>query len=417
MNCDIIAVGSELLTPYRQDTNSLYLTAQLNQLGVRLSAKTIVGDRREHLVSAVRHALERADIVIVMGGLGPTEDDLTREAVAEALGLRLRRNQEIVAALYARFAARRIQITDNNTKQGDVLEGAEPLANSAGTAPGQWLDTVYGDHRKLVVLMPGPPSELKPMFTEQVLPRLREAIPRRHFASRTLKVAMMGESACDQRIAPIYTRYTDVETTILAHLGDIQLNLIATKPTLEQAQERVDALAGAIEEELDDFVYSANGEPLERIVLNHLELVGATLAVAESCTGGLIAQRLTGIHGSSRSFLGGAVVYSNALKTLFADVPPEMIASEGAVSRDVAAALATGIRNRVGSTLGVGVTGIAGPGGGSDEKPVGLVYIAVSDGTETEVLEKHFAGDRDRIRQYAAQQALDLVRRTLMTRR
>ncbi|RRA48835.1 competence/damage-inducible protein A [Acidipila sp. EB88] len=417
MNCDIIAVGSELLTPYRQDTNSLYLTAQLNELGVRISAKTIVGDRREHLVAAVRNALERADIVITMGGLGPTEDDLTREAVAEALGVRLRRNQEIVAALYARFAARRIQITDNNTKQGDVLEGAEALANASGTAPGQWLDTVHNGHRKLVVLLPGPPSELKPMFEGEVLPRLVATIPRRYFATRTLKVAMMGESACDARIAPIYRSYADVETTILAHLGDIQLNLIATKPTRAEAQQRVDALASAIEEELDDVLYSSNGETLERIVLYHLELAGATLATAESCTGGLIAQRLTSISGSSRSFLGGAVVYSNELKTLFADVPTEMIAEHGAVSRDVAVALATGIRARVGSTFGVGVTGIAGPGGGSDEKPVGLVYIAVSDGTTTEVVEKQFSGDRDRIRQYSAQQALDMVRRRLLVAR
>ncbi len=417
MNCDIIAVGSELLTPYRQDTNSLYLTAQLNQLGVRVSAKTVVGDRREHLVGAVRNALDRADIVAVMGGLGPTEDDLTRESVAEALGLRLKRNQEIVAALYARFAARRIAITDNNTKQGDVLEGAEPLPNASGTAPGQWLDTVYREHRKLVVLLPGPPSELKPMWEAEVLPRLKEAIPRRYFATRTLKAAMIGESACDARIAPIYKQYTDVETTILAHLGDIQLNLICTKPTLEQAQARVDSLAGAIEEELDDVVYSTKGETLERIVLFQLELAGATLAVAESCTGGLIAQRLTAIPGSSRSFLGGAVVYSNELKTLFAGVPPQVIATNGAVSRDVASALATGIRGETGSTLGVGVTGVAGPGGGSDEKPVGLVYIAVADGTQTDVEEKRFSGDRDRIRQYAAQAALDMVRRRLLARR
>ncbi len=417
MNCDIIAVGSELLTPFRQDTNSLYLTGQLNELGVRVSAKTIVGDRREHLVSAVRNALERADIVITMGGLGPTEDDLTREAVAEALGLRLRRNQEIVAALYARFAARRITLTDNNTKQGDVLEGAEPLENTAGTAPGQWLDTAYKGHRKLVVLLPGPPSELKPMWGSGVVPRLREAIPRRFYATRVLKVAMMGESACDTRIAPIYKQYTDVETTILAHLGDIQLNLISTKTTAEQAQERVDKLASAIEEELDDVVYSTNGETLERIVLYHLELAGATLAVAESCTGGLVSQRLTGISGSSRSFLGGAVVYSNELKTLFAGVPAELIREHGAVSREVAAALATGIRERVGSTLGVGITGIAGPNGGSDEKPVGLVYLAVADGTDTEVLEKQFTGDRDRVRQFAAQQALDMVRRRLLKQR
>jgi nicotinamide-nucleotide amidase len=195
MNCDIIAVGSELLTPYRQDTNSLYLTAQLKQLGIRILAKTIVGDRREHLIAAVHSALHRADIVIVTGGLGPTEDDLTREAVSEALGLRLKRNQEIVASLYARFAARRMPITENNTKQGDVLEGAEALTNSAGTAPGQYLDTVHNGHRKLVVLLPGPPSEMKPMFEAEVLPRLRETIPRRFFATRTLKAAMIGESA------------------------------------------------------------------------------------------------------------------------------------------------------------------------------------------------------------------------------
>ena len=417
MNCDIIAVGSELLTPYRQDTNSLYITEQLNQLGVSISAKTIVGDRREHLVSAVRNALDRADIVVTMGGLGPTEDDLTRESVAEALGVRLRRNQEIVAALYARFASRRIQITDNNTKQGDVLEGAAALTNSAGTAPGQWLDTVHDGHRKLLVLLPGPPSEMRPMFEAEVLPRLTEAIPRRYFATRTLKAAMIGESACDARIAPIYKQYADVETTILAHLGDIQLNLIATKPTLEQAQQRVDALASAIEEELDDVLYSSNGESLERIVLYHLELAGATLSVAESCTGGMIAERLTGISGSSRSFMGGAVVYSNEMKTLFAGVSPQLIAANGAVSREVASALATGIRTKTGSTFGVGVTGIAGPNGGSEEKPVGLVYIAVADGMDTDVVEKRFTGDRDRIRQHASQQALDMVRKRLLKQR
>ncbi len=417
MNCDIIAVGSELLTPYRQDTNSLYLTGKLNELGVRISTKTIVGDRREHLVTAIRQALDRADIVVLMGGLGPTEDDLTRESAAEALGIRLKRNQEIVANLYARFAARRIAITENNTKQGDVLEGAEPLPNSTGTAPGQWLDTEYKEHRKLLVLLPGPPGELKPMWDAEVTPRLTEAIPQRFFATRTLKAAMIGESACDARIAPIYKRFTDVETTILAHLGDIQLNLICTKPTLEQAHARVDMLADAIEAELDDVVYSTQGETLERIVLNHLELAGSTLAVAESCTGGLIAQRLTSIAGSSRAFVGGAVAYSNELKTLFAGVPPQVIAANGAVSRDVASALATGIRSETGSTLGLGVTGIAGPDGGTDEKPVGLVYIAVSDGVETDVEEKRFQGDRERIRQYAAQAALDLVRKRLLRKR
>ena len=299
MNAEIIAIGSELLTPFRQDTNSLYLTEKLNLLGVKVTHKTIVGDRKQHLVDAVRHAIGRVDIVLTMGGLGPTEDDLTREAVAEALSIRLRRNQEIVAALYARFAARRIPITDNNAKQADMLDHAVPLANPNGTAPGQYLDTVWppatmltpgqASHRKLVLLLPGPPSELKPMFDGEAAPRLAATLPKRYIATRTIKAAMIGESAADARIAPIYNTYTDVETTILAHIGDIQLSLICAKPTQEAAQRRVDQLAAALEEELDEYIYSNQGETLERIVLYHLELRGATLSTAESCTGGLVA--------------------------------------------------------------------------------------------------------------------------------
>src|ERR1700722_10010044 len=229
MNCEIIAVGSELLTPYRQDTNSLFLTDRLLQLGVNVTFKTIVGDKLAHLANAIRIALGRADIVITMGGLGPTEDDLTRQAVAEALGIRLRRNPEIVGALYARFAARRVQMTDNNARQADVLDGSVILENDRGTAPGQWVDTVFGGHRKLVILLPGPPSEVKAMFDQQCMDRLRAVAPKRTIAIRTLKIAMIGESQADARISPIYTRYKDVDTTILAHTGDITLNLICSK--------------------------------------------------------------------------------------------------------------------------------------------------------------------------------------------
>jgi nicotinamide-nucleotide amidase len=414
MNAEIVAIGSELLTPWRQDTNSLYVTEKLNQLGVAVIFKSIVGDRQKHLVEAIRNALRRADIVVIMGGLGPTEDDLTREAVAEALKISLKRNPDLIAELYTRFAARRMQITRNNEKQADTLEGAVILENARGTAPGQMLDTVYGEHRKLVMLLPGPPSELKPMFDEECVPRLRELLPRRYIATRVLKAAMIGESAADARIAPIYQQFKDVETTILAHLGDIQLNLVCSKSMMETAQARVDELAGRIEEELEDLIYSSQGETLEQIVLYYLGMRAETLSVAESCTGGLIAERLTSISGASRSFAGGAVVYSNELKTEFAGVPPSLIERHGAVSREVAASLAEGIRERCGTTYGLGVTGIAGPGGGSDEKPVGLVYIGVSDGQGTEVVEKKFTGDRHRIRQYASQQALDLVRRRLM---
>src|SRR5271168_2229375 len=414
MNCEIIAIGSELLTPYRSDSNSLFLTERLNKIGVHVAFKTIVGDRQQDLVDQVRIALSRADIVITMGGLGPTVDDVTREAVADALGLRLKRDQAIVGALYARFAARRLTMTENNSRQADVIDGATILENAGGTAPGQWLDIVFNNHRKLVLLLPGPPGEIKPLFDKECLPRLTETLPKRHIASRILKATMIGESAADARIAPIYSQYKDVESTILAHMGDIQLNLICAKPLIELAQARVDELAGRIEDELGDLIYSSQGESLEQIVLYYLEMRGATLAVAESCTGGMMAERLTSISGSSRSFLGGAVVYSNELKIDFAGVPPFMLAEFGAVSREVGAAMAEGIRERCGSTLGVGITGIAGPGGGTEDKPVGLVYIGVADDNRTEVVERRFGGDRERVRHWSTQQALDMVRRRLM---
>jgi len=414
MKCEIIAVGSELLTPFRQDTNSLFLTEKLNEIGVAVAFKTIVGDRRRDLVSAVRTALGRVDLIAVMGGLGPTEDDLSREAVAEALGLAVRRDGQLVAALAARFAQRRILMTDNNLKQADILEGAQVLPNANGTAPGQWLDTQYGGHRKLVMLVPGPPSECKPLFADQCIPRLREILPIRHIAKRVLKATMIPESTADALLAPIYATYKDVDTTILAGNCEIQLQLFCAKPTLEAAQHRVDELASKLEEALEEHLFSSAGDTLEQIVLYYLELKQETLAVAESCTGGLLAQRITSISGSSRSFLGGAVVYSNELKTDFAGVPPQLIEAHGAVSAEVAEAMAQGIRRRVGATMGVGITGIAGPGGGSQGKPVGLVYIAVSYGSKTESLECNFRGDRERVRQWASQQALDLVRRRLM---
>ena len=414
MKSEIIAVGSEMLTPFRQDTNSLCLTEKLNEIGVTVAFKTIVGDRRKDLVGVIRNALGRTDIVILVGGLGPTEDDLTREAVAEALSLNLKRDATQVAALHARAATWRMPMAENNLKQADVIESATVLPNPNGSAPGQWLETLYQGYRKLVMLVPGPPNECLPLFESECLPRLRTTLPQRHIAKRTLKAAMIPESQADKLLAPIYTQYKDVETTILAHAGDIQLTLLCSKPSLELADQRVDELAGKMEEALDDWLYSSEGESLEQIVLYYLGLRQATLAVAESCTGGMIAQRITTVPGSSRSFLGGAVVYSNELKTAFADVPPELIERYGAVSSEVAGALAEGIRKHTGATLGLGVTGVAGPTGGTDTKPVGRVYIAVSDGQNTDTFERNFRGARDRVREWASQQALDLIRRKLM---
>ena len=414
MKSEIIAVGSEMLTPFRQDTNSLYITEKLNGIGVIVAFKSIVGDRQKDLVSAILTALSRVDILILMGGLGPTEDDLTREAVAEALSLKLRRDASQVAALHARAAGWRITMPQNNLKQADVLESATLLPNPNGSAPGQWLDTTFDGYRKLMALLPGPPHECRPLFDAECMPRLSEAVPPRSIAVRTLKAAMIPESQADKLLAPVYTTYTDVETTLLAHAGDLQITLICSKSDPDAARQRVDELAERIEEKLEDWLYSSQGDSLEQIVLYYLELRQATLAVAESCTGGLVAERITSVPGASRSFLGGAVVYSDELKTSLAGVPAELIARHGAVSAEVAKALAHGIRARTGATVGLGVTGIAGPTGATETKPVGLVHIAVSDPQGLDSVERTFRGDRERIREWAAQQALDLVRRRLM---
>ena len=414
VNAEIIAVGSEMLTPYRMDTNSLYLTEQLNLLGIDVIFKSIVGDDQRRIVGAAEHALFRSDILMFSGGLGPTEDDLTREAVAEALGVSVRRDPEILARLEQRFAERGWKMTSNNSKQADVLDGATVLPNPNGTAPGQWLSGQFDGREHIIVLLPGPPHELKALFENEVRERLRAKVPQAALAIRTLKIAMLGESAVDARVAPIYKRYADVETTILAGAGEIELHFKTRAATLDQAQRRVDEVAGVVEDELDDAVYSRNGESLEQIVGYWLQMRNATLAVAESCTGGLLAERITSISGSSRYFLGGAVVYSNALKTELAGVPAEMIDRHGAVSREVAAALAEGIRYRCESTLGVGITGVAGPNGGTPEKPVGMVFHAVAGSTGTEVVQRNFPGDRKRIRRFASTMALDMLRKKLM---
>jgi nicotinamide-nucleotide amidase len=417
MIAEIVAAGSEMLTPFRQDTNSLFLTQGLNDLGVQVAFKTIVGDSLAHLTSAATVALSRADIVVFSGGLGPTEDDLTREAVAATLGIAMQRDNAIIAALYKRFAERRIPMPPNNAKQADILDGAILLENRNGSAPGQFLQTTYEGNPRIVILLPGPPKELKALFADQVKPRLAAILPPNFLARRELRMALIPESTVDARTAPIYKRYTDVDTTILATSGEIQLHFQCAKPTLAEAQARVDALAEEIEHEMDEEVFSSHGESLEEVVLLMLGMRHLTLASAESCTGGLLAQRLTAIPGSSRYFLGGAVVYADALKTTFAGVPHDLIEQSGPVSEPVARALAEGIRTRSNASIGVSITCIAGPGPGTGAdtgKPLGLVYIGVADGDGTQVKEIHLTGDRERIRWWAAQHALALIRRHLL---
>jgi nicotinamide-nucleotide amidase len=263
------------------------------------------------------------------------------------------------------------------------------------------------------MLLPGPPHEMKPMFDDQCLPRLKERVPPAFIATRHLRIAMMGESDCDKRVAPIYKTAEGVETTILAGAGDIHLHLRARAETMDIAEDRVEELAEKLEDELGENVYS-HGESLEEIVGYYLQLRNATIAVAESCTGGMLGSRITSVSGSSRYFLGGAIVYSDDLKSLFANVPPLLIAQHGAVSSEVAKALADGVRDETRATIGVGITGVAGPAGGTEDKPVGLVYHAVAHRQGTEVVERRYSGDRERVRRYATQQALDMVRRRLM---
>lgn len=411
MKAEIIAIGTELLTPFRLDTNSLYLTDQLERLGIPVIQKTVVGDDRERLKSAFAEALQRAELVIGIGGLGPTEDDRTREAVAELLGRKLRQNEEIVARMEERFRARGRKMAEVNRRQAMVPEGADWLPNHNGTAPGLWLTT---EDERVVLLLPGPPHELKPMFEEECLPRLRPRAPQHAFARKVLKVVGLPESEVEERIAPLYRGVANPETTLLASPGQVEIHLRATGSDTADALRRAEELAERIEPALGDHVFTRGPETLEQVVGLYLMMRGATLAVAESCTGGLVAERLTNVPGSSHYFLGGVVCYSDKLKAKLVGVPPTLLRRKGEVSPEVAEALAKGVRRRSGAVLGLGVTGIAGPTGGTPDKPVGTVFIALADAHRLRSEKHRFLGDRDRIRWQAAQAALDLVRRKLL---
>lgn len=406
MKAEIIAVGSELLTPDRLDTNSLFLTEELNKIGIEILRKTIVGDHRELLSEAFRDALNRVPLIIASGGLGPTEDDLTRETVAELLGRKLKRNDAIVDAIKARFRSFGREMPETNIRQAMVPEGAEPLNNPRGTAPGLWLE----DREHMIALLPGPPRELKPMFLEEVLPRIRRRASGVRMFHRELRVTGLGESMVDQRIQPVYKRYSDVTTTVLAAPGEVQIHLRMWTDDAARAQKTFAEIEQGFDLVLADRIFSRDGSPLEEVVARLLTLNNTTISAAESCTGGLLAERLTSIAGSSSYFLGGVVCYSNEMKTAWTDVPKELIEAKGAVSAEVAIALAEGIRRRVGSTLGVGITGIAGPGGGSEEKPVGTVHIALASASGVKERALRFPGDREMVRMQASQAALDLVR-------
>ena len=411
MTAEIIAIGAELLTPFRVDTNSLFLADHLERLGIALVQKTVVGDDTEHLKRAFGDALKRVDLVIGMGGLGPTEDDRTREAVAELLGRELEHNDEVLALIEGRFRRRGKKMPEVNQRQAKVPDGAEWFPNDNGTAPGLWIPV---EGNKVVLLLPGPPPELKAMFEEYCVTRLRQRAPKKAFATKVLKIVGLGESEVDQRIAPLYRGVDNPQTTVLAGPGQVEVHLRATGSDTSEALRRADALAEQIEEEMGDAIFSSGPENLEQVVGLYLMMRGATLSVAESCTGGLLEQRLTSVPGSSRYFVGGVVCYSDKLKVKLVGVGEALIKRKGAVSAEVVQALAKNIRRKTRSVLGVGITGIAGPEGGTPDKPVGTVYIALADAHRVKVEKHRFLGDREKIRWHATQAALALVRRKLL---
>jgi len=407
MNAEIIAVGSELLTPQRQDTNSLYLTDQLNAMGVEVVAKLIVGDDRARLAEAIRAAMARSEILVLTGGLGPTEDDVTRDAVAQALGREQEFHPEIADAIDQRFRRRgRGPMPEINRRQAYVISGAEILANPNGTAPGQWI-VVDG---RVVMLLPGPPSEMKPMFAAQCLPRLERVLPPQVIRTRVFRIANMPESEVDQRIAPVYTRYTNPVTTILAAAGDIQVHLRARCGTAEEAERLLEEVAPQIEAILGERIYSRDGEPLETAIGRRLRERGETVSVAESCTGGMLAERITSTSGSSDYFLGGFLVYTDLMKTALLGVSEDLLNEHTAVSEEAARAMATGARVRTGSTWALSVTGVAGPGGGTEAAPAGTVIIGVAGPDGVAARRLRLPGDRALVRVLATQNALDLLR-------
>jgi len=414
---EIIAVGTELLGSTRLDTNSLFLSERLGALGIELRAKTVVGDNRREVGAHLRRALDRADLVILTGGLGPTDDDVTREAVADVLELPLHEDSTIIERIAQRFARRGLRMPDVNRRQGMVLRGAVALDNPNGTAPGQWVER----ESQVVVLLPGPPRELQPMMGTLVAGPLAARAGRERLFRSVLLITGRTESHVEEATQPIYSTWLNatppIETTILASPGQIELHLVtrsadadAAGRALAQAQDQIVAALGPD-------VFSTDGRPLEEIVGHLLLERRLTISATESCTGGLLLSRLTDVPGSSAYVLGGVVAYGNELKVDLAAVTPALIEAHGAVSEPVAVALAEGIRSRTRSSIGVGVTGIAGPSGGTPQKPVGTVAVAVvgPDGV-AHVRTLSLFGGRAMVKFQATQAALDMVRRILPPR-
>ena len=416
MNAEIIAVGTELLSHDRIDSNSLYLTKKLNGAGWEVRRKTVVGDVPEDIADAIQSSLSRVKLVVLSGGLGPTEDDRTRAATALALGRSITRSEKILEELRRRFASRGFKMNENNERQADVIGSAEIFDNPFGTAPGQWIET----SGQYVVLLPGPPRELESIFEVSVLPKLGTLSCSRRMASKLFHTIGIPESELDARIAPLYMAYPDIAVTVLAGTGHGSVKIskwIGNSDSSEEVDARIEDLGAKIQAELGTSVFSTSGETMEDVVGQLLRESGKTLAVAESCTSGTLGMLITRTPGSSDYFLGGILCYGNDAKMKLCGVSRETLAKHGAVSAETAKGLARGVRSALSSDIGISITGIAGPSGGSEEKPVGLVHFGISDGICTESRCRIMPGNRESVRESSAYFALSVLRDFLILQR
>lgn len=410
LTAEIIAIGSELLTPERTDTNSLWLTEKLNAIGVEVMLKTIVGDDELRLEEVIRDAMKRSHVVITTGGLGPTEDDITRQIAAKAVGRDLVYRDELEAELRERFKRWGRDMPEINKRQAYVIDGSKVLPNPNGSAVGM----MYEADDRLLAVFPGPPREMRPMFESFVRPTIAAKAGGIIVCRRVMRVSGMGESAVDELISPIYKSYPEVQTSILFSRVEIEVHIsIKTTDAIEGDQILAEVVEG-MQAALGNAMFATNGETMEEIVGKLLRERKETLSVAESCTGGLIGMRLTEVSGASVYFLDGAVTYSNESKMRDLGIPEALILDHGAVSAEVAEAMAEGIRRRSSADHSISVTGIAGPDGGTEEKPVGTVFIGYSSLHGTRSMKFTFPGDRELIRWRSSQAALDYLRRQIL---
>ncbi|HYL79338.1 MAG TPA: competence/damage-inducible protein A [Candidatus Acidoferrum sp.] len=411
MGTEILTIGTELLLGQIVDTNASWISQRLAEAGIDVFYKTTVGDNWGRIEAAMRLAMGRADVIIMTGGLGPTEDDLTRDVLAAVLDRPLKLDQSVLQHIQERFTRRKITMTENNRKQALVPEGAEVLHNPRGTAPGLLLK----QQGCVLVCMPGVPAEMKPMLTEQVIPRIRDAFGiKGRIVSRVLKACGISESKLDHLIGDYFREMRDPTIGVLAHAGEIHVRLTCKGDDPAEIARKLDDLEGKIRARLGHLIFGRDDEKLEALVGRLLRERKATLAVAESFSGGLIANRLTDIPGSSDYFERGVVAYSAAAKEQLLGVPAQLIRDQGTVSLDVVRAMADGARRGAGTTFGLATTGIAGPAGGTPEKPVGLVCAGLSWDRGDLAREYRLLGERELIKYRGAQMALEMLRRHLL---